>query len=395
MTQVHHIAILPMLIMASLVIGLPALIIFAIVRKKWALLFIPLGLVFLVFLGIFSLKVTNVSAPAQQITQIGNSQPYDNTYPDKPLPAVWSPGMEKDFQADVYYSKVSALRGIAVRLDKIVREKALNGEVLPPKISLVTYKDQFANGLLDEAVVIFQDMLPGTECSTVSAGTESFTYEDIWISFELAESSGQPQDNGTIKAAIHVKSTSTTASVTFTEKPWLENLAAYSNSMRLYQFATVHSQIPASTHDAARTQAETQALQLIKQKVLDYNHATPQSIRGKLIHPIAMEDLYAYGIIFDDFTQSLNSNNSNIWRHAILLNVTQDRIQALSLNMLRLNRAARQSWAYHIFSALGIAVVICLIYLILNAATRGYYTAVLRILTIAGIIATIILILNM
>ena len=54
----------------------------------------------------------------------------------------------------------------------------------------------------------------------------------------------------------------------------------------------------------------------------------------------------------------------------------------------------RQSWAYHVMSAIGVAIVICVIYLILNAATKGYYTVVLRILTITGIIVAVIILLG-
>ncbi|MBW8016887.1 MAG: hypothetical protein FVQ82_11925 [Planctomycetes bacterium] len=405
----------PSLLIVTLLalIGLVVLIIIAITRKKWAVLLIPLGVAGLALLGIFFVHFADVPAPSDQVTETATTLlPADNAR-DKPLPAVWSPGIEKDFQADVYFSRSAALRGIAARADKKVREMALNGHAIPKKLALLTYKDQFADGLIEEAVGIFQNVLPDTECYAVAAGKESFTQNDSWVSMELTESPGHVSNirvngrrvntylndsdfsNGNFKAAIHLKKSSSSFSVRFTEKPWLDNFSAFQNTCPQRQLAIAYSQTACNSFDWAVRQATRQAQQIVNRMILDIHRSMPKSGRSRAGFSLSRQELYQHGIVVDNFQQSFTGSAAPIYRHALLLDVSPDRIMPLAKNKIRRYNIERQSWTYHILSAIGIALVICVIYLILNAATRGYYTAVLRILTIVGIIVVVVVLLKL
>ena len=389
-----------------LLIGLLALVVLvviAIICKKWALLFIPLGVGALAFIGLFTLKVEHVSPPSESQTAVADHPRMIEDVPDKPLPAVWSPGMEKEFKSSTYYSKTAALSSIADRVDEMVRQMVLNGQVIPEEMALFALKDKPNQEMIDKAIEIFREVMPETKFIEVPAGKQTFTKDDNWISFDLSESLASMDNHyvkghfnkadflqGNIKASIHLKGRTVSMSPHFVTKPWLENFSAFQSSTPQRQFAIAYSQTSCNSLEWAVKQATSQAQQIVNRMILDIHRSMPKPRRGRGGFSLSREDLFSSGIIVDNFNQHFSSN-VGIYRHAFLLDISPDRIMPLAEKKIRGYNAARQSWAYHIMSAIGIALVICVIYLILNAATKGYYTVVLRILTVIGIIAVVLL----
>ena len=397
------------------IIVLGGFVIFAIIRKKWAIILFPLGILVVILILVVLSKFTQSSTKRQNNVQVRQQSQYgasasmraspEEIYKDfknikklaetpshvsESLPSVWSPGIEKEFEADVYYSKISALRAVASRLDQMIRQQALNGQVMPEKLALVIYKDRFSKELRDKALGVFQEMLPDTECYIASAGKESFTNKDMWVSLDIFGSTNSGQ--GTINSYINVKSSSNPYRPNFTEKPWLENFSRYQNSYPQRQFTIAYSQTPCNNSEMAARQSYGQATRIVTHRILDIQRAMPKLNRSRGFS-ISRDDLHRYGIIADTFRQSYKGSVKTIYRQATLLDISQDRLMPLAREKVENSIAARRSWAYHILSAVGIALVICVIYLILNAATEGYYTAVGRTLTILGIIGAVLFLL--
>ncbi|MCF7956469.1 MAG: hypothetical protein K9M75_11760 [Phycisphaerae bacterium] len=400
-SNVVHTSVTPNFAFSSLIllmafVALVVLVIIAAIRKKWALLFIPLGFAGLAVVSVLLLRFVHMpTSSSNTLTQIAaparNASP-DQNYSisaDRPLPSVWSPGMEKEFTASNYYSIPSALRGVACRLDQMVRQQALSGQVMPEKLALVVYKDRFSEEWCDIAIGVFQEILPDTKCYIAPAGKDSFTSKDMWVSLDITDSTNSAQ--GTIEAYIHVKHNSNPVRAKFTEKPWLESFDSYCNARPGNHYLIAYSQNPGASSGSAKAQAENRATQIVAERVFQIARSLPQYDGRVANYSISRDDLWNYGLVEDQFAQSLSGKASNIHRQAILLNLLPQNVQRLAENKLGVYNAARQSWAYHIMSAIGIALVICVIYLILNAATKGYYTVVLRILTVIGIIAVVLL----
>ena len=388
-------------------LGFLGLFCFAAFKRKWGLMLVSSGLVVLVFLAVFSYKVANNNSVGSQSADRIYVEPDLDSGQLNALPAVWSDGIEEEFEADVYYSKRAALRGIAGRVDRFVRQLALNGHSIPQELAIVTYKDEFGKDLLDEAVGILQEMLPDTECYTASAGKDSFTKAaDSWISLELTESAAQPAGirvngtrinpffnnddfkNGQIKTAVHLKSRSRNFSVRFTEKPWLDNISAFKNFYPGRQWAVVYRQsCQAGGEILARAQI------LVDKAV----RSELSALKGKPVNAdfsVSNNDLSRHGIIADRFTQSFKGTSSTICRQALLLDISPDKIGPLAKDKLAEYNLAKQTWVQMLLSAIGVAFIICIVYLILNAATRGYYTVVLRILAVVGIIIIVMILLS-
>jgi hypothetical protein len=395
-------------------VGLIVLIVVAIIRKKWALLLIPLGVAGLAVIAVLVLRFVAMPTSSRNVyTQIEtpdrNASP-DHNYSiaaDKPLPAVWSPGMETEFISDNYYSIPSALRGLAVRAEK----KFVHGDQFPKKIAFVTYKDDFDENVLAKAVSFFQQLLPKTEFVLLSAGIDSIEGYDDRIALSVTYTK-QPQNTVAVGGPDNIKIVNNAPAsgkirmdthsnyspsfvVGFQENPWLEDFDAYSNARPGNHYQIVYSQNPAGSWGSGIAQVESQAMQIVAERVSQVARSLPQYDGRAANYSISRDDLWDYGLVEGQFGQSLTGNASNISRQAILLNLLPQNVQRLAEKKLGIHNAVRQGWAYHILSAIGIAVVICVIYLILNAATKGYYTVVLRTLTIIGIIAVVIILLNL
>jgi hypothetical protein len=94
---------------------------------------------------------------------------------------------------------------------------------------------------------------------------------------------------------------------------------------------------------------------------------------------ISPSDLQENGLIVDTFVQSFEGSVGKIWRQAVLLDVSGSKVaQLFSLKSGEVRRV-RESWARMGLSAVGVLVLIGVIYFFLNMATMGYYEWSLRI----------------
>lgn len=159
-------------------------------------------------------------------------------------------------------------------------------------------------------------------------------------------------------------------------KPWLDHLPGYLNQHPQQDLEVAYS-YDGCTHQAeAHAQALQHARQILEQRVAPL--ALPQNY-----------DLDQSGIIQDRFTQRLHGSTSDIWRSALLLDLSSDKIKAITESLQAQVSLTRRTWTRQLGSGLGLAFVLFLLYLFLNAATRGYYTISLRIATAVLVVAGI------
>jgi hypothetical protein len=86
-----------------------------------------------------------------------------------------------------------------------------------------------------------------------------------------------------------------------------------------------------------------------------------------------------YGFIVDRFSQQFDGIAGPIWRQALLLDLSKDKIEPLARAKFALIAHRQRTGANILLSFIGMAAVILLVYAFLNAATRGYYVWSLRI----------------
>ncbi|MCD6392092.1 MAG: hypothetical protein J7M40_01155, partial [Planctomycetes bacterium] len=123
-------------------------------------------------------------------------------------------------------------------------------------------------------------------------------------------------------------------------------------------------------------------------------HNNPSVVPVNLM--ITENDLSSGKIIVDTFSQRFSGLAGPIWREAILLDTSQSKLIKLVQQKITASRTKRLTWAKMAGTLIGMFALICVVYLFLNAATRGYYAWSLRIVLMAvlGIAVFLFLILN-
>ena len=101
------------------------------------------------------------------------------------------------------------------------------------------------------------------------------------------------------------------------------------------------------------------------------------------------KDILESGVIVDKFIQSFDGSAGKIWREAILLDVSPEKLNHLANQIANKNSVMQVTALKTIFSIAGLFILITIVYIFLNAATKGYYTWSLRIVGV--ILAVIIL----
>ncbi|NQV32014.1 MAG: hypothetical protein HQ515_04930 [Phycisphaeraceae bacterium] len=180
-------------------------------------------------------------------------------------------------------------------------------------------------------------------------------------------------------------------SVDFLEKDWLKTLSTLHNSGHT-SVMVARSNSSSLNEAEARNQAMAQATlmvqNLLKKANQDYS-VLDQEIR------LTPQDLQANHLVVDEFSQSLRTSTARVWRHAVLLNLAPRAMQNLLQQKTRQIQRVHKTWAKELISLAGLALVVFILYIFLNAATKGYYAWSLRVIAvvmIAGIVVVLFLV---
>jgi hypothetical protein len=179
-------------------------------------------------------------------------------------------------------------------------------------------------------------------------------------------------------------------SVQFFEKDWLKTLSPLHDSGHAVIVARSSSSCTDETEarDQAMSQAVLMTEDLLKQANTEYG-VLDQEIE------ITPQDLQANHLVVDQFSQSLRTSTARVWRHAVLLNLEPQKMQSLLAQKTRQIRHTHRTWAKNLMSLAGLALVVFILYIFLNAATKGYYAWSLRVIamvTIVGIVVVLLLV---
>jgi hypothetical protein len=106
-------------------------------------------------------------------------------------------------------------------------------------------------------------------------------------------------------------------------------------------------------------------------------------------------ELRRHKLIRDEFVQRFERPYGIVYRKALLIDVSDDQITSLANQYATIawanSRHLNQSWA----SLIGLVLLIVVVYLFLNAATKGYYVWSLRLGGIAMVAAGIYTVLRL
>ena len=142
------------------------------------------------------------------------------------------------------------------------------------------------------------------------------------------------------------------------------------------------------TEAEANRQAMEQACKHINTMLTNLSQRSPK-IPATYTHPVNSDDIFKGNFILDRFAQSFEGTAGKIWRQALLLDTSADKLTRLARRKAAMMRATKRTWARVSVSVFGLTLLITAVYAFLNAATKGYYVWSLRI---AGMVLFLVVI---
>ncbi|HPD30633.1 MAG TPA: hypothetical protein PLL20_11600 [Phycisphaerae bacterium] len=206
--------------------------------------------------------------------------------------------------------------------------------------------------------------------------------------------------NGTIELVLSGPAGKSTHTAAFVNKPWVEYGIDRAAQVSGRQPMVARSKRLCPTRGEAEQQAIAEAAKNLVPLVrtalerLESSGAS-QSNRGaiaiqqrrpdpELYEKIRAELLRGTGVD-DQFTQHIHRPYGDVWQHALLVDGSDGQITAYAQTFLpqivqqqKTALRIRKSWARTIVGLALLTVLIAVVYAFLNAATRGYYTWLLR-----------------
>ncbi len=380
----------PIIIFAFLLV---VLIIWAIAKSGKARK--GIGIVFAIITFIVltrQLVFARISRPVI-VQQTGNTQTASESVgqPVAEISLIWHRGMEEEFEADIYPSMPSAARAIGRQLAELLpsitaqkqnpsivqiwartEKNRLNAETLYALAEGLKSAGDIEKIMVETILNDGQNRIESTDknAATINVSLVEFSYSDP----------PEKLTAGTLKIDATAAAGRLTRTARFTEKPWIDNFAAFMSGNPNGEFIVARSTGSCTSYEQADNQALSNACRIAAARL---NTIRPT---GNLLvnqsFSVNPQDIKQFGFIKDSFVQTFSGSVSPIYRKAVLLDLSRDKIQSLANQKFSLLHSQRATWFKMILSLAGIIALICVVYLFLNAATKGYYTWALRIVAI-------------
>ena len=315
---------------------------------------------------------------------------------------IWSEGVENEYEADICPSKLAAVRALARRMRKPIEHAIADMDTVT---KIVIFQDENDGLLAGPFKQVLAEALPSIPCS-VLFGLRNIDANEIGITLRFQTTvypqvlpvipeqvASQPAIRPSLVANARHRDWEATARQDFIDKPWVEDFAGFANTRADEQFVVARSWETCTSENEAKTQAIRDACDQVSALAGEKWSTVP----GQAPLTVSSTDLLEGGFIVDQFAQSFDGMSGRIWRQALLIDTSAEKLGWLGSRKTAEVTVVRVTWARMILSALGVLVVIIATYLFLNMATRGYYVWSLRIagvvLAVMGVIS-ILLVLN-
>lgn len=299
--------------------------------------------------------------------------------------AIWSPGIEDQFEADVYPSKLSAVRSLGLQMAQPV-QKVFTDQDSPKRIVLLN--GDYDSQLLQEFGKAVAKVFPESPWFIKDQWSQ-MKPDEVWMKLEFVDiqnrsaqwqsNHGQNITSGRIQATAFVKDKQSAINAKFVEKPWVDDFSTFLNSRSGSRFIVAKSSESCLSESEANQQAMENACMQIGPLLTSFRD--PITLSSK--------DILESGMILDRFVQSFDGTAGKIWRQALLIDASADKLTMLARRKADIIRLKKTTIAKTIFSIVGLVFLIIVVYVFLNAATKGYYVWSLRI---AGAVLALVLI---
>ncbi len=395
------------ILMAPLLAGVVAAVIAVVVSGKGKGILVVLGVAALITAVLLGAKLFSRASVETRVMQTTvRAQTAQVTVE----PAIWHEGVEKEFLANVYPSRRAAVLALGRHATETVIDSSLADAQISREIGLL--QDDHDRGLLTELArqIERSSTYESITCRVLqniggsqwdADANNSVTQLKLWVRLVFDDiKTVRPSWSGDSstkvaagRASLKVKGPDGISSteVRFAEKPWVEGFPDFLSSNRSRHLGLARSGDSCISQPEAHQQAVADAMMRIMQMLRSVQR-DPSIVPASMA--VSENDLSTGGFIVDRFTQRFSGLAGPIWREAILIDTSENRLSQLVQQKIRFSRAKRFIWARTGGTLAGMFALICMVYLFLNAATRGYYAWSLRIVLIIVLGIGVLVVLN-
>ena len=328
---------------------------------------------------------------------VGEDGSYATAVVDSGTPPVtspiWSEGVEDRYEADVYPSRKAAVRALGTKLQGWIEELIADANELP---TIVLFQEEHERSLLWELERTLEDAFSEMRCS-IEAGLRNTEPDEIGITLQFdqlttglvpwAKEPGPHVVGGRISSKARYERREKNVGQSFIVKPWVEDFAQYVGERPERQCIVARSRGACTSENEARVLALRDACNQVSALVA-------QKWPGRPAQTVSSTDILDGGFVIDQFLQSFDGMSGRIYRQAMLIDTSAQKLNRLGSSVAARVRVERATWAGMILSAVGVLLVIIVAYVFLNMATKGYYVWSLRIagmvLAVAGVISILL-----
>jgi hypothetical protein len=307
--------------------------------------------------------------------------------------AIWTPGIEDEFEASIYPSELSAVRSLGLHIGEPLRR--VFGETSPSRFIL--FQGAHERGLIEQFGKAITKMFPDIGW-TIAPETVAVQPDQVGVRVDLIKvqtqkapwmsNSQNEMTSGTIQATVLAGDKHESMEARFVEKPWVEDFSGFLNTKPDSRFIIAKSSESCMSEAEANSQAVQNACAQVAD-ILGQASLRQSGIPVSFAKPVNPGDILEGGFILDRFVQSFNGAAGKIWRQALLIDASTDKLKNLARQKAIIAQVRKRHFAGMFFSVAGLIVLITVVYAFLNAATKGYYTWSLRI---AGALFALVLI---
>jgi len=384
---VSMVGLIVVLLLAGLIIAGIVLLFVFLGRKAWWVVGIG-GLVLAmaaVALMWVSVRVESPRSRAMELAERAALQARKAELAHDRAVAVAGPE-ESPFLADVYPSAEQAALAVAGKVSGSVASVAPE---VGPQAPSVLVTGQAPAALLERvAGVLRQRALVGEIRVATSAESSSRPASPEGVTCGVR---ADPGDEGVVQIHLSGLRGTVTESAQFLAKPWAANFARYASDAperRILAKSPPSCPSFAEAERAALADAAGQLLPLVSQAVRRGVSEGRFEPRARALPPetpgrIEAELLRGGRLVVDRFPQRFDRPYGQVWRQSLLVNASPETVDSLADSVVRQavgERSARlKTWGTLAGSVVGLIALILVAYVVLNAATKGYYVWVLRL----------------
>lgn len=197
---------------------------------------------------------------------------------------------------------------------------------------------------------------------------------------------------GTIQATVMGQRNSVSVATQFVDKPWVSQFDEFISRRPNSTFLLARTAKLCGTEQAAHLEANDRAAESVSKMItpLVLSAAGPGEIRSDIQAQLRSTSRWLISsghLVKDRFAQKLTRPYGEVWREAVLVELTPTQINGLRSYAIEISQNRhRQSVTFHGGLLALFALVICL-YVFLNQATKGYYRAKLAAWLSGGLVA--------